>query len=211
MASPRVSTTYHVTGKDVYDCFADSASIRVEVGEPSLFTIGRDTAILSGTEVRLHTISDKTDFRKWQWGGNATFSCLNCTTPTAKVIMDECLSCTATNIYGCVSSDTICIKTFCPGSEVFIPNAFSPDGDGINDILYVQGRGLKIIKSFRVYSRWGELVFEKTNFLPGDRSSGWDGTVRGKKATPDVFVYICEAVCERGVPATFKGNVAILK
>ena len=55
------------------------------------------------------------------------------------------------------------------------------------------------------------MIFEKTNFLPGDRSAGWDGKIRGKAATPDVFVYICETVCERGIPAIFKGNVAILK
>ena len=103
------------------------------------------------------------------------------------------------------------LRTFCSGSEVFIPNAFSPDGDGINDLLLVQGVGIKLIKSFRIFSRWGELVFEKSNFYPGDRSAGWDGKVRGKMATPDVFVYICEAICEKGTPAIFKGNVAILK
>jgi hypothetical protein len=68
-----------------------------------------------------------------------------------------------------------------------------------------------MIKSFRVFSRWGEIVFEKENFLPGDALSSWDGKVRGKAATPDIFVYICEILCEKGLPATFKGNVAILK
>ena len=75
----------------------------------------------------------------------------------------------------------------------------------------VQGKGLKLIKSFRIYSRWGELVFEKINFQPGDQSSGWDGRIKGKPATPDVFVYVCEAICEKGTPGFFKGNVAILK
>jgi hypothetical protein len=55
------------------------------------------------------------------------------------------------------------------------------------------------------------LVFERTNFLPGDPSNGWDGKIRGKAASQDVFIYICEAICEKGIPATFKGNVAVLK
>ncbi|MEN9684986.1 MAG: hypothetical protein RLZZ28_772, partial [Bacteroidota bacterium] len=209
--SPRVTTTYRVTGKDLYNCFADSASIKITVGNPTDISIGRDTVILTAAPIELHATASMQNIRKWQWKGNATFSCLNCSTTVAKVVMDEVLTCTATNVYGCVSVDTIQIKTFCPGAEVFIPNAFSPDGDGINDKLYVQGRGLKIIKSFRIYNRWGELVFEKINFMPGDAANGWDGKVRGKAATPDVFVYVCEAVCDRGVPALFKGNVAILK
>jgi gliding motility-associated-like protein len=210
-AAPVVTTTYRVTAKDEYNCFTDTADIKLTVGKPTLFTIGRDTSVLSGTPVQLRASTSLQDIRSWQWKGNATFSCLSCPAPTAKVIMDECLSCTATNVYGCKSTDTICITTFCPGSEVFIPNAFSPDGDGINDVLFVQGRGIKIIKSFRIFSRWGELVFEKSNFSPGDKSSGWDGRIRGKLASPDVFVYVCEAVCEKGTPAIFKGNTAVLK
>ncbi|NCI48620.1 hypothetical protein GWC95_01705 [Sediminibacterium roseum] len=210
-ASPVVTTTYRVTGKDEFNCFADTADIRLTVGKPTPFSIGRDTSVLSGVPLQLHAITSSPDIRTWQWKGNATFSCLSCAAPTAKVIMDECLGCTATNIYGCKSTDTICITTFCPGSEVFIANAFSPDGDGVNDVLYVQGRGIKLIKSFRIFSRWGEMVFEKSNFSPGDKSSGWDGRIRGKMASPDVFVYVCEAICEKGTPAVFKGNTAVLK
>ncbi len=211
LASPRVNTSYHVIGKDSYNCFADTATISVVVGNPTKITLSRDTTILSGVPFQLRASAEKKDIVKWQWKGNATFSCINCTTPTAKVIMDECLTCSATNMYGCVSSDTVCIKTFCPQTEVFIPNAFSPDGDGINDLLVVQGSGIRLVKSFRIFSRWGELVFEKSNFSPGDRSAGWDGKIRGKAANPDVFVYVTEVICERGIPATFKGNVAILK
>jgi gliding motility-associated-like protein len=143
--------------------------------------------------------------------GNAVFACDNCQTTIAKVSNDAEIICTATNLFGCNTIDTISIKTFCPNSEIFIPNAFSPDGDGINDLLFVQGSGIKLIKSFKIYSRWGELVFERTNFLPGDASNGWDGKIRGKPAAQDIFVYICEAICEKGIPATFKGNVAVLK
>ena len=75
----------------------------------------------------------------------------------------------------------------------------------------VQGTGIKQVKSFRIFNRWGEVVFEKLNFSPGDPAFAWDGKIRGKLAPPDVFVYVCEVICEKGYPSIFKGNVAILK
>ncbi|MGL1668952.1 gliding motility-associated C-terminal domain-containing protein, partial [Vibrio parahaemolyticus] len=95
----------------------------------------------------------------------------------------------------------------CPTTEVFLPNAFTPDGDGINDVFYVQAKGVRNIKSLRVFNRWGELVFEKTNILPNDTGSGWNGKIRGVAANPDVYVYFCEVVCEKGGTQLYKGNV----
>jgi gliding motility-associated-like protein len=212
VATPKITTTYTVIGRDNHACFTDTAKIKLVVGEPTLFNLAADTAVQAGVQFMLVPNSNNPEnIRRWKWTGNAIFTCDNCQTTIAKVSNDAEIICTATNLYGCNTIDTISIKTFCPNSEIFIPNAFSPDGDGINDLLFVQGSGIKLIKSFRIYSRWGELVFEKTNFLPGDPSNGWDGKIRGKAAAQDVFVYICEAICEKGIPATFKGNVAVLK
>jgi gliding motility-associated-like protein len=210
-ATPASTTTYQVIGKDAFHCFADTAAIKLVVGRPTPIHIGNDTTVISGTPIKLNTTNPAPDIVQWKWGGKADYSCVYCASPEVKVIMDEPLYCTATNQFGCITTDTIQVKTFCSGSEVFIPNAFTPDGDGINDVLIVQGRGIKIIKSLRIFSRWGEVVFEKTNFVPGDRSAGWDGKIRGKQGNTDVYIYLCEAVCERGTPFVFKGNVAIIK
>ncbi|RYY11382.1 MAG: T9SS type B sorting domain-containing protein, partial [Chitinophagaceae bacterium] len=112
---------------------------------------------------------------------------------------------------GCTARDTIGIKTFCENSQVFIANAFTPDNDGINDILLVQGKGIVQVKSFRVFNRWGEVVFEKTGFSPNDPSAGWDGRIKGTIGGPDVFVYTAEVICENGTTYTYKGNTSILK
>ena len=74
----------------------------------------------------------------------------------------------------------------------------------------VRGKGMTV-KSFRIFNRWGELVFEKENFYPNDPKYGWDGKVRGVPATPDVFVYTAEVFCDNGVVYTYKGNTTILK
>jgi len=211
VANPQTTTTYHVIGKDNFNCFIDTAEVKVAVGVPTQFNIGKDTIITAGTIYQFNPQLTTQDIRKWIWKSPVELSCRNCATPQARISNDVDITSTAINIYGCVSTDTISIKTFCGNTELFVPNAFSPDGDGINDVLLVQGRGIKMIKSFKIFSRWGELVFEKSNFVPGDRAYAWDGTVRGKPASSDVFVYIAEVICEKGLPSTFKGNVAILK
>jgi len=210
VAAPTVTTTYHVIGKDNYNCFADTANIKIVVGKPTPVYIGSDTVLSAGSIYQFNPVYNG-NIKKWNWYGSNNLSCNNCATPTIQAKNDVCIICNTTNLYQCVSNDTLCIKVFCPSAEIFVPNAFSPDGDGINDKLMIQGKGIKTIKSFRIFSRWGELVFERKDFLPGDPSCAWDGTFRGKAVTSDVFVYVCEVVCDAGYPAIFKGNIAVLK
>jgi gliding motility-associated-like protein len=115
------------------------------------------------------------------------------------------------NSYGCTTTDSINIRTFCKGSQVFIPNAFTPDGDGLNDILMVRGKGIALVKSFRVFSRWGELVFEKKNFLPNDPAFGWDGKIKGVTGASEVYVFTAEVACDNDFIYIYKGNTTLLK
>ena len=204
VAKPLQTTTYQVIGQDIYNCFTDTAEIKLVVGKPTPIHIGNDTVITAGSIYQLKARVDVPDIRKWFWNGPVEFSCKNCPEPSARISNDATIYCTAINAYGCPSTDTLSIKTFCASTDVYIPNAFSPDGDGVNDILFVQGKGVKMVKSFRIFNRWGEVVFEKTNFLPGDPAYGWNGKIRGNPAPPEV-------ICEKGVPSIFKGNVAVLK
>ncbi|MDB5251816.1 MAG: hypothetical protein JWP27_985, partial [Flaviaesturariibacter sp.] len=116
-----------------------------------------------------------------------------------------------TTAFGCTGSDTITIKPFCTDVQAFVPNAFTPDGDGVNDILMVRGSGIAQVKTFRIFNRWGEVVFERGNFAPNNPAFGWDGKVKGIYGQPDVYVYTLEVICENGVPFTYKGNVSVLK
>lgn len=108
----------------------------------------------------------------------------------------------------CAKSDTIMVKVLefvCDDPFIFVPNAFSPNKDGDNDILYV--RGVVIEKMlFRVFDRWGEMVFESTS-----PSVGWDGIFRGKACDPDVYDYYLEATCVGGMEKLIKGNITLLK
>jgi gliding motility-associated-like protein len=111
------------------------------------------------------------------------------------------------NIISCPVAEQ---NIFCKNSQVFIPNAFSPDGDGLNDIFMIRGNGV-YVKSLVIFNRWGEVVFEKKNFNANDSKFAWDGKVKGVPATPDVFVYTAQILCDNGVPQFYKGNVSVLK
>ena len=108
----------------------------------------------------------------------------------------------------CTKSDTALVKTFafiCGEPYVFVPNAFTPNGDNENDVLYVRGIMIEGMV-FRVFDRWGEMVFESL-----DRDFGWDGTFRGKALDPDVYDYYLKAVCIDGNESIIKGNISLMK
>ena len=108
----------------------------------------------------------------------------------------------------CAKIDTVLITTFqfiCGDPYLYIPNAFSPNGDGENEILYVRGALVEEMV-FRIYDRWGEMVFESFN-----RSDGWDGTFRGKALDPDVYDYYLDVTCVGGDEAIVKGNITLLR
>ena len=81
---------------------------------------------------------------------------------------------------GCVARDRVTVNVLCNNANVFMPNTFSPNGDGANDIFYPRGSGVFQIKVLKIFNRWGEVVFEKSNIHANDISSGWDGTFNGK-------------------------------
>lgn len=94
---------------------------------------------------------------------------------------------------------------------VFIPNSFTPNNDGVNDIFYIRGAGVKIVKHFMIFNRWGELLFEKDNFMVDDKRMGWDGTYKGKALPTGVFVYTAQLVCDNDEVFQMKGTITIIR
>lgn len=212
IANPVVTTTYQVTGTDQNNCFTSIASVTVGVGDFPVLRLGQDQVLAAGTTFTFNPTFTNGPISNWLWKPAIDLSCADCATPTVIAKKDICYTATATNIYGCAGTDTVCIKVFCQSTQVFIPNAFMPGtGSGVNDVLMVRGQGIKLVKSFRIYNRWGQVVFERANFPPNDRQYGWSGLIQGKPANSDVYIYTCEVVCENDVPFVYKGNVAILR
>lgn len=90
-------------------------------------------------------------------------------------------------------------------ASVFVPNVFSPNGDGFNDLLRVRGKGIEDLQ-FIVFNRWGEKVFETT-----DINSGWDGTYKGEPMNLAVFVYVLKGKYKNGKLIDERGNVTLMR
>ncbi|GEM_PF-1541451 len=112
---------------------------------------------------------------------------------------------------GCTDEDylTIGVRKDRP---IYVPNAFSPNGDGKNDVLFINaGPQVAKIKSFLIFNRWGETVFQYYNFPPNDPAFGWDGRYRGQDMNPGVFVWYAEIEFVDGSQELYKGDVILVR
>ena len=108
----------------------------------------------------------------------------------------------------CRYTDTVkinCINLICGQPNLVIPNAFSPNDDGVNDKLCFRGEWIREFH-IAIFSRWGEKVFETY-----DINECWDGRYEGKKCQSGVYMYTCDIVCEDNQAGTFKGDVTIIQ
>jgi gliding motility-associated-like protein len=147
----------------------------------------------------------------YTWAPASTLSCTDCPQPETHTKFNAKYTVAFQDSNGCKNTGQIQVIVVCPNSNVFVPNTFSPNGDGMNDVLYVRGKGLDRVKSLRIFNRWGELVFEQNDFPVNNSMYGWNGTYKGQKPHPDVYVYQIEVFCENSEIIRFEGNVALIQ
>ena len=145
------------------------------------------------------------------WTPAATLSNATITAPLATPTSTTLYTVAVIDPFGCGAKDDVLV-TVIKNRNVYIPTAFSPNGDGNNDIFVPYG-GIDIarIKVFRVFDRWGELVHEASNFDPNDTGFGWDGKLHGKVLDPTVLVYYLEIEFKDGLTEQFNGDVTLVK
>ncbi len=146
------------------------------------------------------------------WSPSIHLSCSDCLYPKVNGLnTTTTYVVTYTNKNGCSASDQITISVIKKG--IWIPNVFSPNGDQVNDHFYpvLSDDSYKEIKSMSIYNRWGERIFLKEHFQPNNTLEGWDGTNRGLKLNPDVFIYSIEVLWNSGETEKFHGDVTLIK
>ncbi len=151
----------------------EPAAISVDILPIDTLRLGLTDTLFTNSVTNPGTIS-------YYWEPAAGLSCDNCAAPEVEVYWDTEFTVTIDN-NGCRTTDTILVIVD-SDHILYIPNAFSPNGDGRNDLLYVYAKGVKRTV-WSVFDRWGEVVFTST-----DINAGWDGTMNGKKMPPGVFV-----------------------
>ncbi|UAY51014.1 PKD domain-containing protein [Ferruginibacter albus] len=210
VAQPDSTTTYQVIGTDDLGCFKDTGYIKLKIFQIPTVDAGPDKTINVGQSLDLvPTISDDVIDVKWYPTGSVSRNFY----PGITVKPNQTTEYTVEvkNQGGCTMSDRVSVFVVCNGANVFIPNTFSPNDDGVNDIFYPRGTGLFSIKSFRVFNRWGEVMYEKHDFMPNNAAYGWDGTFKGVKLSSDVYVYTVDIVCDNNSVLTFNGNIALVR
>lgn len=163
-----------------------------------------------GKEIQL-SASVNFPFKDITWFPESNLSCIDCLNPIADPIESTLYRVTIEDSLGCRITDSILIvvETL---RDVYIPTAFSPNQDGINDIFMVSaGNQVREIRQFQIFNRWGSLIYERENFAPNDPVSAWDGTQRGIPLNPDVFIYYLKIEFTDGKEDIFMGSITLLK
>jgi gliding motility-associated-like protein len=209
MALTSADIQYTVVGYDNYGCFTDTASVNLAVRPVPTVNAGPDVELLANTEQQLQAVGSS-DVIQWLWTPSDYLSCTNCSSPVTQPKTKINYVVTVKNQYGCQASDEVQIKVQCSQGYIYIVNSFTPNNDGKNDVFYIKGKGVGIVKSLKIFNRWGEMMFAKTNFPIDDRSAGWDGYYKGQLAPIGTYVYFAEFQCEGEQPFTQKGVVTIV-
>ncbi len=204
---------YSIYVQDNKGCATQFSETVVEPPELTV-ELGEDVIIEYGEEHILNPITTPLGSYTYEWttlSPDLFLSCRDCEFPVATPEYDINYTVLVTNENGCRAEDdvTIVVEKI---RRVFLPTGFSPNADGFNDFFYVQGgEGTEAVQLFRIYDRWGELVFERRETELNNPEKGWDGTFRGKAMNSNVFVWTALVRFTDGATILYKGDVSLLR
>ena len=201
--------TYSIVSQDIYGCMD---SLDFTVSEPPQLVLGlpSDTTIQFGVSLPLNIGLQGFAPVTWNWSDTSYLSCLNCPNPIVQfpketiryvlTILDE---------NGCASTDEMTI-TVQQITGIFIPNVMGGSGENAKLELGLSP-SVKQVHLFRIYDRWGEMLHESQNSLPGDNSLTWDGRFRGKLVNPGVYFWQIEVEMVDGSILKKMGDLTVVR
>lgn len=182
----------------------DPPPFSVDAGEDITIVLGDNTdllAVVSPSSSILDTLF---------WSPTDSLSCLDCLDPNTDITNNTTYTISVTNLAGCTASDdvSVFVNKIRP---IYIPNAFSPNFDGINDYFTIYGNvAAESIREFRVFNRWGAQVYEGTNLpLGDDNQTGWNGLFNGKRSQTGVYAFYAIVRFIDGVEILYEGDVTL--
>jgi len=145
------------------------------------------------------------------WTPPQGLSCTGCLTPVLTTNVNGLFKIVGTTALFCKDSATLQVNAYYR-SHIALPNAFSPNGDGLNDVFYViAGKDVKQVKQFQVFNRWGQKMFEKTNGKTNDINFGWNGYYNGQLVAQGTYVYQIVIELLSGELEIHKGNISVIR
>ncbi len=201
-ATPTRTTSYMAVIEDSIGC-TDTLRVQIEVltAKGQVRILNSDTTINYGSELQLMSEGAP----NYLWQPETLVSDPTIPDPVIKPLTPVVLIVTGYTEDGCKSYDTIRIDVDLRGN-IYVPSAFTPNGDGKNDIFRVANMTFQELLEFRVFNRWGEQVFQTT-----DRTRGWDGTYNGKDQEVGTYFYLIRVRFADQEEQTFKGDVTLIR
>ncbi|HKK88667.1 MAG TPA: gliding motility-associated C-terminal domain-containing protein, partial [Saprospiraceae bacterium] len=213
--------TYELEIRDANDC-RYSETVELEDGSSVQVQMGADTVIDIGDELILQPIiyvenpDDVIAIDTIYISFVDSLSCTRCANPFAIIEPTVPANYVVTVITesGCEVSDARFVGVNLEKPPFFIPTAFSPNGDGVNDRVELSFREPELVESvneFVIYNRWGNLMYREASVIPGKRIQLWDGDFNGKPMLPQVFVYSFQVKYKDGSEEVFKGDITLFR
>lgn len=208
----RVDTTgtYSVIVDSGCEVAFDTISVINNILEVDL---GEDLVLKLGDSILLNPIISGTgDSINYAWIDDLenSLSCLDCDHPFARPLFDINYELHVSDENGCNASDIVRI-TVDKTSAFYSATAFSPNGDGVNDIFFLQGRGLVTINRMEIFDRWGDKVFSVENGMLNDKSKGWDGRKNEKDLSGGIYIWVAELEYFDGTVEIESGELTLVR
>lgn len=205
--NPTSTITYSLYVTDNNNCRSLQPDlVKITVTPPAKVFAGNDTAIVMNQPFTLRgTDINNSGFIDYSW--SPSYGLNNSAVPNPVVLLDRDMTytLTAATISGCKGVDEVNVKVY-KGPEIYVPTAFTPNNDGLNDILKAIPVGIKEFRYFVVFNRWGQRVF-----YTNDANKGWDGKLSGTEQGNDSFTWMAEGVDDKGNKVVRKGTVVIVR
>jgi gliding motility-associated-like protein len=187
----------------------------VFVEKPPFFAevdAGPDQEILQGLSVNLQGAADAPGDYELSWTSQpgTAFSCDDCLEPSVSPLDSTLFTLSLTDEYGCQVQDKAWVYVD-KRRDIFIPNVFSPNNDGINDIFFISGTSIAEIRMFQVFDRWGRKAFSSLRVPINSREYGWDGRLNGQIVSSGVYYYAAELVFPDQTTRIYKGSITLLR
>lgn len=206
LAFPATTTTYILTAYDTKGCPKPGTdAVTVTVLPDIKANAGNDTAVVTGQPVQLNA----TGGVRYQWSPSTGLSSATSASPVALFTSPSAgirYKVQVFNEAGCADSAFVTVKVYNTKPSVFVPTAFTPNGDGLNDLLRPVAAGMQRIEYFRVFNRWGQLVFNTSA-----TGAGWNGFHNGQQQATGVYVWMIRAVDYTGAPFEQRGTVTLIR
>lgn len=175
----------------------------ITVYDYPVLTVSNDTTIKIGESAQIFASGGLSYF--WSPNVNGSITCTTCSNTVVQPTLTTQYIVVASNSQYCKVQDTVIVNVDVNCGDFFIPNVFSPNGDGLNDYINVHGRCISTF-NLQIFNRWGEKVFETSSL-----SESWDGTFRGLNMDTGVFIYKADGVSIDGQSFKLKGNITLIR